>query len=279
MPDEQCFDPIDVWDVSTFDDDLLGTLNEAASLLRDYLETAQANYLEREVSDHTRPYPTNRFGSAYGEFVDSLAPMMNARTIRTWHYSRLTDAETADLTAHGVRSSDLADIRSRLDALVSSGTISSRDADRLFIGSPFQSDQRESRSNKFWMVSHPHQIDDGGVELLLESWGGEGVYFWQRDPDLCALLKSIGRPRIVELSIPMAATDHDYSAGRAVIASFARKLGCHADSCVFDLYAVRPLGPASILAIHSEGDSSYGRMGSGYPVTYSNALAGFRHAF
>ncbi|NTH49196.1 hypothetical protein G6K98_31640 [Agrobacterium rhizogenes] len=34
------------------------------------------------------------------------------------------------------------------------------------------------------MVSHPHDIEDGGVELLLESWGGESVYFWQQDPDL-----------------------------------------------------------------------------------------------
>lgn len=27
------------------------------------------------------------------------------------------------------------------------------------------------------MVSHPVEIDDGGVELLLESWGGESAYF------------------------------------------------------------------------------------------------------
>ncbi|MBD0416871.1 hypothetical protein [Oryzicola mucosus] len=42
----------------------------------------------------------------------------------------------------------------------------------MFIDSPYRSDQLDSRSDKFWMVWHPIDVEHGGVELLLERWGG-----------------------------------------------------------------------------------------------------------
>lgn len=265
--------PIDVWDASTFDDVLLAVLRQESDLIRNYLFTARAHYLEREASDHTRPYPLNPFGAEYVDFVDGLAPIMQKRTIRAWHYTRLTDLEVTDLRHGGVYMSDLSTIRRRLDAQVKLGAFSSRTADALFAGSPFQSDQRDSRSNKLWMVSHPLPIDDGGVELLLESWGGEAIYFWQRDQDLCTLLKSIGQARVIELAVPIAATDHAYGSARAVVATFARKLGCHADSAIFDLYVSQPLSPTAILAVHSEEDANFGRIGLSYPIAWADVVS------
>jgi hypothetical protein len=55
------------------------------------------------------------------------------------------------------------------------------------------------------------------VKPLLENWGGESTYFWLENEGLKALVAKIGRPRILEVAIPIAKTRHGYSAGRAVI--------------------------------------------------------------
>lgn len=95
--------------------------------------------------------------------------LMEDRTIRAWHYTRMTDEEVAALRRIGIYLSTLGTIRERFDAQVAAGTFDRDIADRLFAESPFQSEQLDSRSNKFWMVSHPAHIEDSSVELLLES--------------------------------------------------------------------------------------------------------------
>lgn len=182
----------------------------------------------------------------------------------------MTDAETVALLRDGIHLSDLTAIRRRLDGQVAAGAFSADVTEALFAGSPFQSEQLASRSNKFWMVSHPRQTEDGGVKLLLESWGGEAIYFWQRESDLQSLLKRIGRPRVIELAVPLASTNHAYSAGRAVVSTYARALDCHADSGAFDLYARQVLGPEAILKIHSEGDMTFAAIARSYPAGFSD---------
>ena len=114
----------------------------------------------------------------------------------------------------------------------------------------------------------PHESDDSGVELLLESWGGEAVYFWQRDPELQASLRKIGRPRVFEFAVPMIKTWSSSAAGAAVIAAYGRSLGCRYDSKMFDLYAHQPLGAECLLAVHSDGDTNFAGLGRTYPASY-----------
>jgi len=63
--------------------------------------------------------------------------------------------------------------------------------------------------------------------------------------------------------------DASDSAGRAVVSTYARTLGCHADSGAFDLYARQALGPEAILKIHSEGDTTFAAITRGYPARFS----------
>lgn len=113
------------------------------------------------------------------------------------------------------------------------------------------------------MTSHPVHVEDGGVAPLLESWGGEAAYFWQNDPELQDLLKRIGRPRVLEIAMPLAHSRHSYSAAEAVVAAFGRRFGCRPDKGVFDLYTHQPLGPAHILTIHTEGEPSFAALARG----------------
>lgn len=194
--------------------------------------------------------------------------LMEGRTIRAWHYTRMTDTEIDALRQTGIYPSSLDTIQSRFAAQVVAGAFSQAVADRLFADSPYQSDQFDARSGKFWMTSHPVAVEDGGVAVFLESWGGEAAYFWQQDEGLQDTLKQIGRPRVLEIAMPLRHSRHTYSAAEAVVATFGRTLGCEPDQHAFDLYSEQALGPAHILAVHSAGESNFGAIARGYPVGF-----------
>ena len=259
---------IDVWDVATFDADLMARLESHGGMIADYMTTNRHQWLERERSDHTRPYPENPHAGDYLRFVDELHLHIGSRTIRAWHYTRQTDAEVTRLVAEGIHLSDLVAIRRRLDAQVAAGVFSTQVADALFGASPFQSEQRASRSGKFWMTSHPIDIDDGGVNLLLENWGGEGAYFWLRDEALERLVASIGRPRVIEVAAPLAATRHQHSAAEAMVAAYGRSRGLRWETKMFDLYVTQPLPPQAVLAVHSRGEPAFAAIGASYPERF-----------
>lgn len=84
---------IDVWNVETFDEDLIATLRANSELVRNYIVTDREIFLEREASGLRVPYRTNPHAESYGRFLEDLDPLMKTRTIRAWHYTRLTDTE------------------------------------------------------------------------------------------------------------------------------------------------------------------------------------------
>ena len=159
--------PIDVWNTETFDAALLAELNSERDLLRDYALTDRRQFLEREAVSDWTPHATNPYAAARNDFVERVVmPAMECRSMRAWHYTRLTDDETSLLRTDGVFTSDLQTIRRRLDAQVSAGVLSAVTADALYAASPFHR-QNDSRAGKFWMTSHPVSADNSLVELLL----------------------------------------------------------------------------------------------------------------
>jgi hypothetical protein len=208
----------------------------------------------------------------YNELLEKLGQEMQARTIRAWHYTRLTNAEVDNIRSYGIYLSTLETVRERIDAQVAASLLSAEIADALFAASPFHHrEQIGARSNKLWMTSYPHPVNDSGVTLLLNNWGGEAVYFWLREPALQALVTKIGVPRVLEVAVPLDATRHAYSAGRAVAATFALTLGCKVTPEAFDLYCIRPLGAESVVAIQSEGEPNFAALAQGYPLEFRAA--------
>lgn len=124
------------------------------------------------------------------------------------------------------------------------------------------------------MTSHPVDIEDRGVEVFLESWGGEAAYFWQQDAALQDMLKQIGRPCLLEIAMPLRHSRHAYSAAEAVVATYGRTLGRQPDKHAFDLYSQQPLSPAHILAVHSEGEPDFCAIARGYPVGFIDVNLG-----
>jgi hypothetical protein len=118
------------------------------------------------------------------------------------------------------------------------------------------------------MTSHPFGVDYSGVELLLGHWGGEGVYFWQKDSKLVELVQGFGRPRVIELAVPMRVTRQSYWAAKAVAATFVRALGCEPDWSEFDLYATCALSADAVLKVHTEGEPDFAALARGYPTGF-----------
>jgi hypothetical protein len=200
-------------------------------------------------------------------FIEEVGRDMESRTIRAWHYTRVVDSEVDVVRARGIYLSTLETLRQRLNAQVAAGLFSTEISDALYAASPFH-EQREIRSNKFWMTSHPIPIDDGGVTLLLKNWGGESAYFWLEDEKLEELVADIGRSRVLEIAVPLAMTTHGYSAGNAVVATFARTLRLLPDGGDFDLYSIDSLRPEAVIAIHSAGEANFAAIARGYPTGF-----------
>lgn len=243
--------PVDMADIATFDLGLLATLDQHASTIRDYMKTAHDHHIERKASDRKTPYPYNPHTQQFHALCQIVGNMMRERMIRAWHYTRLTEDEVSFLRERGIYLSTIESLRERLERQVTAGTLDPETAERLFLDSPLQGKDHEWRSDQFWLVSHSLAIDDCRVEPLMENWGGEAIYCGQRDQDTLAQLSRIGRPRVLEISVPLASTIYSVEAADAVIATFGRELGCQCDDAAFDFYVNRPLGPEHILKIHS----------------------------
>jgi hypothetical protein len=262
---------IDVWDVRTFDEELSAILADKAELVRNYTMTDHRIFVSHDLGlspEKAIIRPQNPFSSAFLVLKETIAEQIQSRTIRAWHYTRLTVAEVEILRTEGIHLSTPATLRARLDFQVASGALSAQIADALYAASPFHRDQLKARSDKFWMVSHPVAADDGGVEPLMAHWGGEVGSMWTKDAVLLDPLAAMGRPCILELAVPLPQTRHSYSAAQAVVATFSRALGCVSSKHAFDLFVTTALPPDSILQVHSEGDPSFHGMAVKYPKSY-----------
>lgn len=130
---------IDVWDVETFDCELRRELDAHTDVIHDYMLTSRRQWLERESPDSTMPYPGNPYAGEFMRVNEHIVQLMEVRTIRAWHYTRLTDAEVDVLRQGGIYPSSLDTIRSRFTAQVVAGEFSQEIADRLLAESPYQS--------------------------------------------------------------------------------------------------------------------------------------------
>jgi hypothetical protein len=262
---------IDVWDVDTFDDELFAKLDAKAETICSYFVTETENFIMYKTSDLWAPHPSNPYAGAYRGFLEDVDRLMKYRTMRAWHYTRLTDPEVDAFRSAGVHVSTLETLRRRLDAQVNDGLFSAVDANAIFAASPLQhAPQLEGRTNRFWMTSSPVSVDDDGVIPLLSSWGGEVVYFWLPDP-FKKLVAGIGKPRVFEIAVPLDVTCHTYSAAEAIAATFGRTLDCKPDKNRFDLCATRALGSEALIAIHTEGEPDFAALARGYPAAFKGS--------
>lgn len=123
---------IDVWNIDTFDSELRSDLDAHAELIRAYMITSRRHSREHEGADHRMPYPENPHAGELMSVKEHIMRLMESRTIRAWHYTRMTDPEIDALRQSRIYPSSLDTIRSRFAAQVVAGAFGQEVADRLF---------------------------------------------------------------------------------------------------------------------------------------------------
>jgi hypothetical protein len=268
MGDDQRRDIIDVWDV---DEELRLFLADHSDLIRSYWLENQRLFREREAQTLRGPPEYNVFADAYISLGVKATALMELRTIRAWHYTRLTPGEIDLIRSFGMQPMTLEIIRQRLNRAVAGGHFDSEAADALYLASPYHHQTLGSRKDRIWLTARPYRSDDSSVKELLEKWGGESIYANHSDGPVVELLHGIGKPCVVEVALPLSATTRASCAAENVIDAWSFHLGCSGGwGGGSDMVAVVPIDADWIIGIHEQGDGAFESHAGGYARKFSD---------
>lgn len=255
---------MDSWSPTTFDTELCNVLTDYSDLIVGYhLEDLRLMdaHLNSDPYESLKP---NRYGPDYLALREhTVTPLLSDRRIRVWHYTRLLDDEVLSMQRKLVPSS-LASLTQRLETLVKRNLLAQEEAEIVYRQSPFQS-QEANRSNRICTITVPQPPDHSGVELLLESWGGESAYFWLSNESVAAKLRNIGTPRIIEIETALRDNLNAFSVAETAIQAWANNLGASVEPSGCDLAITACLNTAQVLRVHTEGDGVFEKIGKTYP--------------
>jgi hypothetical protein len=254
---------ISTGDIGTFDPALRAFFAESTELIKAYHERDAELEADRRVGGMKYLTERNPSGDAYMRFREQLAELFKARTVRCWHYTRLTDDEIADIRAHGVTPGSIASMEARVARQVKAGRISAAEQAAIIAGSPLcDTEQAQIRVGQFWVTDRALHPSDDGVELLLGHWGGEVVYFWLQDDALIERLQGLGAPVVLELAVPVALTRHALSFAESALSSVVEALGYPRQMPGIDAYLTKPLGPDGIIKVYTPDDAAFHSLGA-----------------
>lgn len=260
---------IDLWNPETYDDEMLELLQTSEDIVRGFHKRemeVDAWLAAKPPGSPWEPIAANPFAEGRSKLRDNLDALLAGRTIRTFHYTRLADDEVERLGKAGIELSDTAPMRRRLDARVAAGDFSSEQADHIFQSSALQSEAYGRRRGMFWSCGSPYPPDYPGVARLIDMWGGEAAYWTLQDDAVYGpLLRGVGAARIVEVAVPLASATHFGGASGIAADAYAKSLGFELEISGLDVCCTEALPPASILAVHTQGDGTFELVGLSYP--------------
>jgi len=122
-----------------------------------------------------------------------------------------------------------------------------------------QAEETYRRDRIWWCFYPPKGSGEGGIRSLLETWGGEALYN-SHDDDVVVgpLLRSIGRPSVIEADIPIAMLGESASPVFSVVAHYLVAMGhTPRDRLEFEDRIVEALPAKNIRRIVQYPDSAF----------------------
>jgi hypothetical protein len=176
--------------------------------------------------------------------------------LKGFHCSRLTREEVDWIAAEGMILPDPNMLRRRIDALMGSGLIPDRIANRLI-----KENQSHdiNRTGRIWFIFTTSLLkDEFGVRDLFRFWGGEALYnLHDRDPEIAPILASIGEPTIVEACVPIVDMGPSAFPGEPLVQNYLLAHGIATRDFNFTLRAERPVPGSRIRRIISLRDDAF----------------------
>lgn len=263
---------MDSWNPETFDIALCETLARHSDLIFDYHAEGQRLMDKHLKSDPYESLKPNKYHARFSSLLErTVTPLLRERRIRVWHYTRLLNDEVSSMRRK-LEPSTLAGLGQRLDRLKHKGLLTQQEAQIAYEQSPFHK-QGDIRSKRVCTTMVPLSPDDPGVELLIESWGGESAYFWLSNETVAAKLKTIGTPRIVEIETALGDSLNALSAANTALQAWARNLGVSVHVSGSDLTIMDCLATAQVLRVHTAGDGTFEKVATAYPSGCGQMLA------
>ena len=135
--------------------------------------------------------------------IVGLANVLQPHEMVGWHCTRLTDQEIEQISRNGMRLPDGAMLARRIDAVVVAGCLAPDVARLLKFRN--QADE-ENRAGTVWFCFYPPgRAGEHGIGRFFRHWGGEALYnSHERDPVSSQAISCIGKPCLVEASVPIA---------------------------------------------------------------------------
>lgn len=164
----------------------------------------------RQVIDELRPvfiaWENDLPGKSAALFDVAMKQLGNALqpfSIRGFHFTRLTNDEATEIRLGGLKVLTRELIEHRITNQVNRGSLTSEQAAQLLKTNQARD---ANRGGMAWFCFYPPvEAFESGVRPLLENWGGEALYNSNTsDPALGPLLRSIGRPALVQAQVPTA---------------------------------------------------------------------------
>lgn len=139
---------------------------------------------------------------------DLFRELLSGHLLRTYHCTRLLDHEVEMVREQGLRALDEDLLHDRFDAALARGYISEQNYAAFHDAHVFNGDRSASqRQDRVCLIlgrSHLESDWPYGVEPLLTTWGGEGLYMGAGALDLRPLLKTLGRPSIIVATVDLS---------------------------------------------------------------------------
>jgi len=173
---------IDLWDYDTYDVEIREYLERHEDVIVLHRERdAEISKIEPPKDALERnhfKWPKNEHYSDYLNVRDGLTPILERKSIRAFHYSRLTDMEIDHMREEGMVPTSIEFLKQRVDRQIQAGNLTLQQGKVLLECSPLVIDDCGVREG-FWMASSPFHPEDHAVNLLVGSWGGESAYWGQ----------------------------------------------------------------------------------------------------
>ncbi len=169
---------------------------------------------------------------------DSLRPF----SLRGYHFTRLTDHEAAQVEKQGLEILSVDLIERRIAAQVTSGALTLDQGSRLLQKNQIRD---ANRTGMAWFCFYAaNEVLEGGVMPLLKHWGGEALYNFNADDlELGPLLRSMGRPALIEAHVPASYLSNTFRLASAVYRADLANQGLRTKERPgrFEDYSTRPL--------------------------------------
>jgi hypothetical protein len=258
---------IDLWDIATYDSDMMDHLESHKGIINGYFDLERRKDIMVATLATWQPIQPNQFAGDYMSAVEGFGRIMSSKTLRAFHYTRMTDEEVEAILSDGITPASVEFLKQRVDRQVSAGRLTKEQGEKIVAHNRLYTTDFGVRG-VFWATTLPHHPDDSAVSPLVSHWGCESAYqllTGRADEDLIALLRGIGRGRVVEIAVPLQKANGGlagFGVATNAVREYARSLGYEVYSGGHDLNIEQPLPASNVLRIHTEGDEDYKAFGA-----------------